>query len=531
MKLIDKLVAEVHAGKLSRRDFLQKAGVLGLASAAPAALFSSSSALAATPKRGGHLSVATANGSTTDQLDPIQLSSGMVSFMQYAMHQCLTEVKSNGQLGPLLAESWEVGKDPSEWIFKLHKGVQFHNGQEVTSDDVIASLSRHSVEGSVSSMKSTMDTVVSYSKDGPHTVIIKLNTPNVDFPVSLSASTLSILPSKSGEVVQFDIGCGPYMLVSREAGRYAKLKRHPNYHLNDRAFIDTAEILTIADTTARQNALVTGTVDIIGDVSAPTAHLLDINPKVTTLDTVSTQHYTFPMRTDLAEFQDNNVRMALKLSIDREDILKKILRGHGVVGNDHPISPANRYFDSSIEQRVYDPEKAKWHLKQAGLSTLKLKLSASDGLYPGAVDSTILYAEHAKKAGIEIIPNRVPNDGYWSDVWLKHPWAASYWSGRPTEDWMFTSGYAAKSSWNESYWQNDRFNELLVKARGELDEAKRGAMYGEMQRLCRDDGGTVTPLFANHIVAHTDKVGVPDQVAGNWEFDGYKMLERWWVKS
>ena len=145
--------------------------------------------------------------------------------------------------------------------------------------------------------------------------------------------------------------------------------------------------------------------------------------------------------------------------------------------------------------------------------------------------ATVLYSEHAKKAGIEIEPNRAPDDGYWSDVWLKHPWSASYWSGRPTEDWMFTSGYAAKSTWNESYWQNDRFNELLVKARGELDEAKRGAMYGEMQRLCRDDGGTVTPLFANHIVAHTDKVGVPDQVAGNWEFDGYKMLERWWMKS
>ena len=215
--------------------------------------------------------------------------------------------------------------------------------------------------------------------------------------------------------------------------------------------------MTIADTTARQNALVTGAVEVIGDVDPTTADRLG-GRGFEILDITSTQHYTFPMRTDLAPFEDHNVRMALKLAIDREDVLDKILSGYGIVGNDHPISPANRYYNHELEQRVYDPEKAKWHLKQAGLSNLKVELSASDGLYAGAVDTTVLYSEHAKAAGIELIPKRVPDDGYWSDVWLKHPWCASYWSGRPTEDWMFTQGYSETSNWNESYWKNTRFN-------------------------------------------------------------------------
>ena len=201
------------------------------------------------------------------------------------------------------------------------------------------------------------------------------------------------------------------------------------------------------------------------------------------------------------------------------------------MGNDHPISPNDRFYNAELPQRAYDPDKAKFHLKKAGMDSLQVKLSAADGLYSGAVDTVLLYAEHAKTAGIDITVNRVRSDVYWSDVWMKHPWAASYWSGRPTADWMFTQGYADDSSSNESYWKNGRFNELLKAAHSELDEAKRRAMYHGMQKLCHDDGGSVIHLFANHMMAHTDKIGRPDKVAGNWEFDGYKMIERWWINS
>lgn len=96
---------------------------------------------------------------------------------------------------------------------------------------------------------------------------------------------------------------------------------------------------------------------------------------------------------------------------------------------------------------------------------------------------------------------------------------------------MFTQGYSAESNWNESYWKNERFNKLLLEARAELDSDKRRDMYWEMQAITRDDCGSVIHAFANHISALTSKVGVPEQVAGNWEFDGYKMIERWWMKG
>lgn len=102
------------------------------------------------------------------------------------------------------------------------------------------------------------------------------------------------------------------------------------------------------------------------------------------------------------------------------------------------------FFDASLEQRAYDADKAKFHLKQAGLSSLNVQLYTAESALEGAVDASLLYAEQAKKAGINIEVLRQPNDGYWSNVWLVKPFCCSYWGGRPTPDWMFSAGYSER---------------------------------------------------------------------------------------
>lgn len=92
---------------------------------------------------------------------------------------------------------------------------------------------------------------------------------------------------------------------------------------------------------------------------------------------------------------------------------------------------------------------------------------------------------------------------------------------------MFTDAYAAGAAWNETYWENKRFNELLKEGRAELDEKKRAQIYGEMQELVRDEGGSLIMAFAADLHAATKKLHVPKKVAANWEFDGFKIGERW----
>ncbi|MER9959149.1 peptide ABC transporter substrate-binding protein, partial [Mesorhizobium australicum] len=121
--------------------------------------------------------------------------------------------------------------------------------------------------------------------------------------------------------------------------------------------------------------------------------------------------------------------------------------------------------------------------------------------------------------------------GYWSNVWMKKPWCMAYWSGRATEDLMFSSGYSKNTSWNETHWTNERFETLLVAARAELDEEKRRAMYWEMQQIVSDDGGAIIPVFASYVAAHSSKVGHPDVIGRNYDMDGSKITERWWINS
>lgn len=290
-------------------------------------------------------------------------------------------------------------------------------------------------------------------------------------------------------------------------------------------------MLALLDVNARQTALQTGDVDLIDRVDLKTAHLLGNSPGIDIFETSGTAHYTIPMDVRKAPFDNVDVRLALKYALDREKLVETILQGHGAVGNDHPISLANRYHNGEMPQKTYDPDKARFHLKKAGLAEISVDLHVSDAAFAGAVDAAVLYQQHAKKCGIAINVVREPGDGYWSDVWMQKPWCFSYWGGRPTEDWAFTTAYAPGGNWNETFWEHPRFSELLVAARSELDENKRREMYYELQVILSDDGGAVVPMFNNYVDGVSEKLHIPDEVAANWPHDGHKCHERWWFKA
>jgi peptide/nickel transport system substrate-binding protein len=307
------------------------------------------------------------------------------------------------------------------------------------------------------------------------------------------------------------------------------LKRNPNYWKEDRAHFDDVELIGINDIAARMNAIVAGEVDAISRADLKSLPLLQKRIDEIAIEEVTgTQHYTMPMFTDTPPFNDNNVRLALKHAIDRKALVRTVLFGHGVPGNDNPITPANRYYAADIPVREYDPDKAKHYLKQAGHDTLQVNLSAADAAFLGALDTAILFKEQAAKAGIDVNVVREPDDGYWTDVWLKKPFVMCFWGGRPTEDWMFSQVYAKDAPWNDTHWKNERFNQLLAEARPELDENKRRALYHEMQLILRDEGGVIVPMYANYVFARSTKVARGKAIAANWELDGWKCIERWW---
>jgi peptide/nickel transport system substrate-binding protein len=530
MSKIKELENLFTQGKITRREFMARVSALGLMAAVSPVLLSSK-AQAATPKRGGRLILGSAGGSTTDSMDPGTLSHTMPQAINQTMRSNLVEIDYKGEPVPELAESWEASPDAVKWTFKLRKGVEFHNGKTMDAEDVIYSFNEHRGPDTKSAAKGVAEPIQDITADGKNIVTFTLKEGNADFPFIASDYHIPIVPKGTkGKEYEKGVGTGPFIMKAWEPGVRFFGTRNPNYFRSGRPYFDEVEFIGIADTNARTNALKTGQIHVMNRCEPKTLHLLERAPGLQVLKLEGARHYTIPMLTTTKPYDNNDVRLGLKYVIDRKQMVKQVLRGYGYVGNDHPIPKINRYFASELPQRTYDPEKAKFHLKKAGMLDHTFNLHAADAAFPGAVDASVLIQESAAKAGIKIKVVREPDDGYWENVWMKKEWSQCYWSGRPTADWMFSIAYAEDANWNDAFWKHAKFNKLLKEARAELDQKKRRDMYVECQRIVRDEGGTPVPAFALQLSAASDKMGF-ENVAANWEFDGLRLPERWWFKS
>ena len=526
-KEFDWLAKRFRTGAIHRREFLGRSAAIG-AVAGFSPFLSARSVLAATPVRGGEMVLGSRHGSTSDSLDPGLLTNGLQWTLAFARGATLTEIVADGSAAPSLASEWEASPDARTWTFTLRDGVEFHDGKTLTPDDVIASLDYHRRPDSKSFVKPFADQIVGMKADG-NKVVVELEASNADFPAYLASPGFLILPSEEGTIdpVTWN-GLGGYVLESYEPGVRATLNRFPNYWRDDRAWVDRVEMITLADAAARSNAVMTGEVHAIDHADPKTVHMLARADDIVIDEVAGPLHYTFPMLSKTPPFDDVEVRRAFKHAIDREEMLAKILRGHGTIGNDHPIGPSYRYHAADLEQNAYDPDKARHHLKKAGLDSLRVDLSAADAAFEGAVDAAQLFQASAEKAGLTIDVKREPDDGYWSEVWLKEPFCACYWGGYTTESQMFATGYAPGAAWNDTQWDDEHFNKLRLEAQAELDPARRQDLYHEMQRILRDDGGVIVPFFANFVMARTPRLQ-HDELASDNTFDGQRIAERWWM--
>jgi peptide/nickel transport system substrate-binding protein len=501
---LDYLAREAVQGRLNRREFLGRAAALGLALPAASQLLATT-ALAETPRKGGDLVCGLVGGESTNSLDPGSWLSQVPQIFGKCWGETLVyAAPEGGGPTPMLAESWQPSDDVKQWTFKIRKGVTFHDGKTLTPDDVLATFKRHSDPAAKSGALGVMGNIDSMKVDGEN-LVIALKSADADLPLLLSDYHLVIQPNGGVDKPDAGIGTGPYVVKENEPGVRHFATKYENHWRTDVGFVDSVEILVMNDNTARMSALQSGQVHIVNRVEPKTVTLLSKSPGVVIERVPSKGHYVFIMHCNTAPFDNNDLRTALKLAIDREAMIKQILQGYATLGNDFPISSAYPYFPSDIPQRAYDPDEAKHYYQKSGHSG-PIQLKTSEVAFPGAVDAAVLYQQQAKKAGIDIDVQREPGDGYWDNVWNKQPFCASYWGGRPTQDGMYSTAYYSKADWNDTRFMRPDFDKLLFQARGELDQQKRADLYHQMAVMVRDEGGVILPMFNDFIDAHTDKV-------------------------
>lgn len=488
----------------SRRHFLQGSAALAAVTAFGGA-FTGTEALAGTPKKGGTF-VLGVTGSATDQLDPATWAGHAMPTFGKTWGETLVEPHPKDKSPvPVLAASWETDDAAKVWTFTLREGITFHNGQLMTSDDVVKTLQRHAGEGSKSAALGALRDIAGIAADGPGKVIVTLKSGNVDLPLLLSDYHLIIQPGGGIDDPNAGIGTGPYRVTQAEPGVKYTSERVEGHWREGVGHVAAIEILIINDSTARTSALRSGRLHMINQVDTKTAGLLDRVSGVSVQSTPGGGHYVFAMQTDTAPFDNPDLRLALKYAIDREDMVKRILHGYGSVGNDFPVNQSYPMAPAGIEQRRFDPELARKHYEKSGHQG-PIVLHVSDVAFAGAVDAAVLFQASAAKAGITIEVKREPSDGYWSDVWNKAPFFASYWTSRPVQDHLYSTAYMSGVDWNETRWSRPEFDSKVVAARVEPDLQARQQMFHDLALMVRDDGGVIVPMFNDFIDALSDDV-------------------------
>ena len=524
-KQLDWMAGLVKAGRMDRREFTGRAAALGVGAAAATTALSAAG-VQAQPMKGGEVRVATEYTGAEETFDPTKMTNSTDIQRAYQVYNRITNLDLEMNVVPNLAVEWEAKNDASEWSFKLREGVEFHDGKTLDAEDIVYSLGEHIKEGSESPSKPVLQPIVDMRADGPNVVKFTLASGDADFPTTLGHDYhTSIVQAgwKDGDPV---VGTGPYKLVEFNPGLESVTEKFENYWNEEAGNVSTFVTQGIPDNAARTSALRSGSIDMTLRVEPRVAAMVDRDAGVRVHSTPSGSWFAWIMAVDRAPTDDLNLRQAMKYCVDRDYLVDSVLLGHGKVGNDFPVNPGLPTYCDDIPQHNYDPEKAKWHWDKTGLSSIEIAVSNAG--HANSVDASVILQEQARAAGIEITLNRVPDDGYWSHTWMQVPFCVTGWNSRPTADAILTIAHACGGSWNETFWCNERFDELLVMGRLETDPVRRREIYCEASTLLHDDGGLFLPFFTNYIEATTARVqgfqGSPAFALGaGWPY------ERVWV--
>ncbi|MCL7452586.1 MAG: ABC transporter substrate-binding protein [Anaerolineae bacterium] len=542
---IPELKDQYQRGRITRREFLRNATLLGMtftsASAflaacgpttEPTAVPAATEPTMATavpqpteppaggPIRGGSLKAASRVQKVTH---PAQFSWIAPSNQLRQVAEYLTYYGVDNVARPLLLESWEPSDDLKTWTLNLRQGIMHNNGDEFNADDVLFTMKEWLNEEVGSSMLGLIGDYLSaenIEKVDDYTVRLNLSRPEIAVPEHLFHYPALVLNHRTfeGDFIRAPHGTGPYTLESYSEGERVLLRRRNDYwqtgadgdplpYLDEMEFIDMGE-----ETSAWIAAIQAGEVDYLdlGDNVSPDFYLAlkdDPNVVVATVPTGTTR--VLRMRVDIDPWTDNNVCMALKLCQNHEKILNLAYFGQGLQGQDmHVYENHPEYCSKPVPQ--YDPERAKQLLADAGYPDgLDVQIAVGTG-WPDIVSYAEILKEDAAAAGFNITLNTMPNSQYW-EQWTEVDLGVTPWTHRPLGTMILNLAYTADAegnpvAWNESRWVDPEFSELLTQANGTLDVEARRQIFCDLEQIQMDRGSIGIPYWMSVWMVHRKSI-------------------------
>ncbi len=514
---------QYSTGRISRRNFLRMATLLGMT--ASAATFVAACGGGETPapeapapsgeveqpqtagviKRGGTWKSAM----ELQLLDhPARLSWVNGANIVRQISEYLTETGSDNITRPYLLEKWEASEDVKTWDLFLKKGIKFNNGVELTTDDVMFTFGEWldpDVGSSMLGLLSYLDGMQSVEKVDDYHIRLHLTSGNIGVPEHLFHYPAVILPRDfEGDLIKQPVGTGAFTLEEYAEGERAVFKARTDYWRNGEdgkplPYLDEL-IYVSADKDAAVAALQSGQVDSMYDPSPAHFQALKDAKGLTTRAVSTAQNLLTRVRVDMEPWDDPRVRNALKMCQDREKIMQLAYFGEGDLSIDAHMAPVHpSYCEKPIPK--YDPEGAKKLLEEyAAEKGIELPLQVTLATKNDQSEPEVAQAlkELAAPAGFEISLDITESGGYW-DRWTEVPLGITSWTHRPLATMVLPLAYTEESigAWNETRWYDDEFTTLLREAEATLDVEARRSIMCKMEDIMQERGPVMNSFWKN----------------------------------
>ncbi|MCG8338031.1 MAG: ABC transporter substrate-binding protein [Proteobacteria bacterium] len=510
-----ELKNDLNTGKLSRREFIRYATLLGMSAAAATQMAGivafPTNASAASIRRGGSMRIASPVHKVTH---PAQFSWIAPSNQLRQVAEFLTYTDENNVTHPHLLQNWNASNDLKTWTLNLRKGIKFNNGDTFTADDVIFTFNqwlKKEVGSSMMGMIGGYLAPTGIEKVNAYQVKLHLKRPEIAVPEHLFHYPALVLNHKTfeGDFIKAPHGTGPYTLDSYVEGERCVLKSRNGYWQKGAdgkamPYMDKIEFVHMGTEMAPMIAAIkSGDVDLIdfGDISGTEAfQALKNDSSVNVMPVTTNQTRVVRMRVDMKPWSDNRVRTALKLCQHREKILALAYFNEGMIGQDVHVSPKHPEY-CPIETPKYDPERAKQLLKEAGYPNgLNVNIAVGNG-WKEIVRYAEILKQDAAPAGFKININSMPNSQYW-EKWTEVDLGVTTWAHRPLGTMVLSLGYVGDDNgkpvtWNESRWVDKEFDQLLKQANGTLDVEKRRKIFCQLENIQQSRGSIANAFWIN----------------------------------
>jgi ABC-type dipeptide transport system, periplasmic component len=439
-----------------------------------------------------------------DSLDPHLARAAGTKEVLFNIFEGLVKPDSEGNLVPAVASEFIVSEDHKSYTFMLRENVKFHNGAEVTAEDVEYSIKRCADTSSGAPLVSAYSIIDSVEIKDEKTIIIHLTEPNVEF---LAYTTTAIIPKDVEDINSNPIGTGPFKYVSRAPQENLIVERFEEYW-GEKAHLNRVEFKVVADADMIVMSLKGGSVDMFQRLTS--SQTMELGEEFTIKEGTMNLIQALYLNNAAEPFNDVNVRRALSYAVDPVEIIQIMGDGKGTeVGSS--VFPAFKkyYLEELKEVYAQDIEEAKRLLEEAGYPNgFEMTITVPSNYKPH-VDTAQVIREQLKEIGVTANIELIEWSAWLDDVYAKKNYEstvigvdASTLTARALLE-RFTS----QSGSNFTNFSNEKYDEVFRKATSTIDDQEQIKYYQELQTILTEEAANVYIQDMASLVAINSEYG------------------------